>query len=105
MSRLQSAPALVRGGLADSLRLTGWVAVNALVAMGGLIVAAFTLGSFSIAGTMHQLANLSDRYVAADVARQSQFDALLLVTLAIFFTSACFFRRHSAIRLFHERIS
>ena len=102
MIRAETSLAIARGSLASALRLMGWFCVNALVALGGLIVAAYTLGGFTIAGTMHQLANLSDRYVAADLARQSQFNGLLLGALVIFFAATCFFRRESAIRVLHE---
>jgi len=102
MNQPETSLTIARGALASMLRLMGWFCVNALVALGGLIVAAYTLGGFSMTGTMRQLANLSDRYVAADLSRQSQFNGLLCGALVIFFAATCFFRRQSAIRVLYE---
>ena len=77
------------------LRLAGWLAVNSLIALGLLSLAAFTIGSFSLDLTMHHLANLSTRYMAADLARQSQFSGIVLMIVIGGFAATAFFRRHS----------
>ena len=82
------------GGLAAAtLRLLGWLAVNALAAAGIIALAAFALGSFSLPLTMAQLANLADRYVVADGARQGQFNHIILWGFATAFVGVAFFRR------------
>lgn len=92
----------VQGGLAVSLRLLGWVAVNVLCALGCLLIVFLAIGGFTLGGTMHQLANLSTRYVAADVGRQSEFHTILLVGGALFFCATAFFRRASLARALVE---
>jgi len=77
---------------AASLRVVGWLAVNALTAAGILAVAAFALGSFSLPLTMAQLANLADRYVVAGAARQTQFNHIVLWGFAANFAGVAFFR-------------
>lgn len=86
-----------RGGLAVLLRVVGWISVNVLCSFGSLSLLLFAIGSFTFDGTMLQLSNLSSRFVAADVGRQSQFAGLVLATLAISFFVIGFFRRGSAI--------
>lgn len=78
---------------AASLRLTGWLAVNALAAAGVVALALFTLGSFSLPLTMAQLANLADRYVVASSERQGQFDHIVACAFALAFVAVAFFRR------------
>jgi hypothetical protein len=84
---------------AAALRLTGWVAVTLLVAMGLVAFAFFALGNFTLPGTMLQLDNLASRYVAADAARQAQFNGLLLAAFAGFTAATAFFRRFSLLRI------
>jgi len=79
--------------IAATLRLLGWLAVNALTAAGIMALVTFALGSFSLRLTMVQLANLADRYVVAGAARQSQFDHIVLWGFAALFTGVSFFRR------------
>lgn len=81
--------------LAAALRLVGWLAVNVLVGFGLLALVAFTIGSFTIEGTMHHLANLASRYILADAARQHQFDAILLWSFGGGVVLVAFFRRNS----------
>lgn len=78
---------------AGFLRLTGWLAVNALAATGIVALVFFALGSFSLPLTMAQLANLADRYVTADGARQGQFDHIVAYAFAAAFVAVAFFRR------------
>ncbi|GGN55394.1 hypothetical protein B2G71_19460 [Novosphingobium sp. PC22D] len=90
-----SIKAFAQSFLATGLRLLGWVSVNALVAVGAVTMALCAVANFSLEGFMHQLANLSSRYITADAARQHQFDAILLWVLAVVFALAGIFRRQS----------
>lgn len=78
---------------AASLRLAGWLAVNALAAAGIVALIIFALGSFSLPLTMAQLANLADRYIVASSARQGQFDHIVAYAFAAAFVAVAFFRR------------
>jgi|GEM_PF-5712739 len=62
----------------SAVHLSGWLAVNALITAGIMAMIAFAIGSFSLPLTMAQLANLANRYVAANAARQSQFNHIVL---------------------------
>jgi len=79
--------------LARMLRLSGWLAVNALTAAGIVALAFFALGDFSLPLTMAQLANLADRYVIASAVRQGQFNHLVLYAFAAAFAAVAFSRR------------
>lgn len=83
---------------ANSLRLLGWLAVNALAAAGIIALAAFALGSFSLPLTMAQLANLTDRYVVASGARQDQFNHIVTLGFAAAFVAVSYFRRAGMMR-------
>ena len=85
---------------AGTLRLLGWLAVNALAAAGIIALAAFALGSFSLPLTMAQLANLTDRYVVASGARQNQFNHIVTIGFAAAFVAVSFFRRAGLVRAF-----
>lgn len=93
---------LAPGLLAALLRFAGWLAVNALVTLGCLMLVFLAIGSFTVGGTMLQLANLSTRYVAADAARQSEFNTILLVGCTLFFCGTAFFRRALLARALEE---
>lgn len=102
-ARLQATmQATVQGSqtsMAIGLRLTGWLAVTLLCALGLLALLFVTLGGFTPSGTMLQLDNLASRYVAADAARQAQFNGFLLTALALFTACIAFFRRSSLLRI------
>lgn len=85
---------------AVAVHLAGWIAVNALTAAGIIAVILFAIGSFSLPLTMLQLANLSDRYVAANAARQGQFDHIVGFGFSFAFVAICFFRRAGFARAF-----
>lgn len=89
--------------LAAALRLTGWLAVTVLAALGILVFIVFAFGNFTVLGTMYQLDNLASRYVAADAARQAQFNGLLTATLGVITTATAFFRRASLLRILNGR--
>jgi hypothetical protein len=91
--------------LATALRVSGWLVVNAMVAFGVLTLAALVIGSFSIEGTMHHLANLASRYIVADPERQHQFDLILLWSVSGAFCASGFFRRHSLMQALFEETS
>lgn len=60
----------------------------------GLFVLFFAaIGGFSLAGVMHQLANLSNRYLAADADRITQFRALVFGLHLIVGGTILFLRR------------
>lgn len=88
--------------LAAALRLAGWILINILVALGAVGLVAFTIGSFSIPGMMHHLANLTSRYIVAGADRQHQFDIILLWSVSGAFCASGFFRRHSLMQVFFK---
>lgn len=92
-----------QGFLVVGLRLAGWLAVNVLCALGCLTIVFLAIGSFTVSGTMLQLANLSTRYVAADLGRQSEFNTILLVGGTLFFCATAFFRRATLARALQEQ--
>ncbi len=81
---------------AGFLSWSGWVVSNILIAAGLLVVIFAAIGGGSMMGLMLQLQNLADRYVVADLTRQSQFNMIVLVSFAVLFCGAAFFRRHAA---------
>lgn len=100
---MRRRPPIDWGGVAaGSLRLIGWLAVNALAAAGIVALILFALGSFSLPLTMAQLANLADRYVVASAARQGQFDHIVIYGFALAFVAVAFFRRAGFARALHE---
>jgi hypothetical protein len=80
---------------ANGLRVTGWLAVNALVALGMLAGLAVVLGNFSLSGTLLQLANLAAHFAIASPQHQTQFAHLLLAIWATGFVGVGLFRRAS----------
>ena len=80
---------------ANGLRVTGWLAVNALAALGMIAGLAVVLGNFSLSGTLLQLANLAAHFAIASPQRQTQFAHLLLVIWATGFVGVGVFRRAS----------
>lgn len=77
------------------LRLAGWAATTLLAALGTGLLVFLILGSFSFAGLMLQLDNLASRFVAADTARRSEFEAIVMTLFAIVLALTVFFRRAS----------
>jgi hypothetical protein len=84
--------ASVQTFLAIGLRLTGWLALNALVSFGVMVTVAGAIGDFSIEGAMHHLANLAGRYLAAGADRRDQFDICILTAFAGVFCATCVLR-------------
>ena len=81
-------------------RLAGWTAIT-MLAVAGLFVLGFAmLGNFTFEGFFLQLANLADRYAAADLARRSSFLAELRWVGLFLLVGTAFFRRGSLARIF-----
>ncbi|WP_176599143.1 hypothetical protein [Sphingobium sp. 15-1] len=77
-----------------SLRLTGFCAGVLLMSWGMFVLFFLAIGGFSIEGLMHQLGNLTSRYLAAGPDRAASFHHQLLAAHAFFTLSILFFRRH-----------
>jgi hypothetical protein len=91
-----------RFGMAAGLRLAGWTAVTLLAALGVVSLMAFAIGSFTVPGTMLQLDNLVQRYLAADEARRAQFDQILMVIVMLAFGGLGLLRRVSFMACFDD---
>ena len=78
-----------------ALRLTGWLATTGLATLGVAILFFVLLGSFTLSGTMLQLDNLATRFLAAEAARQAQFQSIVFTVLGGAFVLIAFFRRAS----------
>lgn len=96
----RTAPVYPRWGhtLANGLRLSGWLTVNALVALGLLAGGMAVLGGFSLRGTLLQAANLAFHFEGAPPARQHDFAVLVAVLWSAIFTATGLFRRASLLR-------
>ena len=77
------------------LRLAGWATTSLLATLGVIALFFFVLGNFTLSGTMLQLDNLASRFVEADMARRSQFKAILCSAIAIVGLLIAYFRRGS----------
>ena len=88
--------------LANGLRLSGWLAVNALVALGLLAAITAAFGGFSLRGTMLQLANLAAHFETAPPARQHDFGVLIAALWSVGFAGAGFLRRTSLLRALEQ---
>lgn len=82
------------------LRLSGWLATNTLATLGIATLLFFVLGSFTLRGMMVHLDNLTSRFLAADAARQGQFEGLVFGAVLIGFVLIGFFRRTSLLAAF-----
>jgi len=82
------------------LRLTGWLATTTLATLGMFAVFFIVLGGFTLDGTMRHLGNLTARWLAADLARREQFQAIAFGAVLIGFVLFGFFRRASLISAF-----
>ncbi|NML95114.1 hypothetical protein [Novosphingobium olei] len=84
--------------LANGLRLVGWLAVNALVALGAIASGVLALGNFCLGDAMAQLGNLAMRFAAAPAEARHSFTVLLSLTWSWGFCAAAFFRRGTIAR-------
>ena len=78
-----------------ALRLSGWLATTGLATLGVVTLFFVLLGSLTLSGTMLQLDNLATRFLAADAARQAQFQSIVFAALGGAFVLIAFFRRAS----------
>lgn len=76
------------------LDMTVYLAGILLMTWGLFVFAFLCLGGFSLDGLMHQLANLSSRYIAANAERILSFQMLLLVAHLLLSLIIIFLRRH-----------
>lgn len=77
-----------------TLDMTGFLAGILLMTWGIFVFAFLCLGGFSLNGMMHQLANLSSRYIAASAERVLSFQMLLLVSHLLLSLIIIGLRRH-----------
>jgi len=82
-------------GLYFTLHMAGFLATTLLMTWGVVVLFFLAIGGFSVDGMMHQLANMSSRYVVADAARLDQFKLIVGVVHMIVATALIFYRRHA----------
>lgn len=75
------------------LHMAGVVATTLLLTWGLFVLLFLMIGGFSFEGLMHQLANLSRRYVTAEPARIASFQAMLIGAHILLSGAILFFRR------------
>ncbi len=75
------------------LHLTGVLMTTLLMTWGALVLFFVTIGGFSLDGTVHQIANLTTRYLAATPDRITQFQALVIGLHIVVGGTILFFRR------------
>ncbi len=78
-----------------ALAWTGWLVVTAACVIGLWALFFMFLGEFSFAQTMLHIDNLASRFVAAEGARQAEFQRNFWIASGTLFVLAAFFRRHS----------
>ena len=83
-----------------ALRLSGWLAVSLLTTLGLFVLFFMALGNMSAEGFFAQLANLGERFVAADLARRSSFMSLVTTVSAILFLAVGMTRLRSLLAIF-----
>ncbi len=83
-----------------ALRLSGWLAVSLLTTLGLYVLFFMALGNMSAEGFFAQLANLGDRFVAADPTRRSSFMSLVTTVSAILFLAVSIARLRSLLAIF-----
>lgn len=76
------------------LDMAAFLAGIVLMTWGLFVFAFLCLGGFSLNGMMHQLTNLSSRYIAASPERALSFQMLLLVSHLLLSLILLFLRRH-----------
>lgn len=68
-----------------ALRLSGWLAMTTLAAMGVTVLFFLMLGNFTPLGFFSQIANLGSHFVSADAARRATFVSDLRFVGALIF--------------------
>lgn len=84
-----------RHGAYCLLHATGMIASTLLMSWGVFILFFLMLGDFRFDGLMHQLHNLTSRYVAADGERAASFCGLLGLVQLLLLACLLLLRRHS----------
>lgn len=77
-----------------SLHLAGFSGGILLMSWGMFVLFFLAIGGFSIEGLMHQLGNLTARYLAAGPDRAASFHHQLLAAHALITLTILFLRRH-----------
>jgi len=74
------------------LHAAGVLATTLLITWGLFVLAFLMIGGFSVDGLMHQLANLSTRYVTAAPDRIASFRQLIFTSHLLLSSAVLFFR-------------
>ena len=83
-----------RSALSVALHGLGFVATTLLISWGLFILLFLMLGGFSLDGLIHQLNNLTARYVVAEAARRGSFLNMFAIAHVILSTAVVILRRH-----------
>jgi hypothetical protein len=75
-----------------ALRLSGWLAMTTLAAMGVTVLFFLMLGNFTPLGFFSQIANLGSHFVSADAARRATFVSELRIVAAFIFGTVALLR-------------
>ena len=85
-----------------AMRITGWISVSVLAALGCFVVFFIMLGNFDLGTFFLQVDNLASRYADADTVRRAGFVTILTqVSLGVFFL-VCLFRLGSLLAIFRD---
>ena len=77
------------------LHFAGFMATTLLMTWGVFVLFFFLIGSFSLAGMMNHLQNMTSRYLAADAGRLDQFKMIVGIVQMVISGAIMFFRRHA----------
>ena len=83
-----------------ALRGSGWFAVTGLTTLGLYVLFFMALGNMTAEGFFAQLANLGDRFVAADALRRGSFLSLVGTVSAVLFLLVAAARFRSLLSIF-----
>ena len=98
--RPQTARRLFADACYVALRVTGWLAVTSLAAMGIYVLFFLALGNISAKGFFAQLANLGNRFTAADALRRESFLSLVGTVSTVLFLIVATARFRSLLAIF-----
>jgi hypothetical protein len=83
-----------------ALRFAGWLAVTSLAAMGIYVLFFLALGNMSADGFFAQLANLGNRFTAADTLRRDSFLSIVGTVSTVLFLIVATARFRSLLAIF-----
>lgn len=83
-----------------ALRVAGWLAVTSLAAMGLYVLFFLALGNMSAEGFFAQLANLGNRFTAADTLRRDSFLSIVGTVSTVLFLIVAAARFRSLLAIF-----